>query len=179
MSDCYLKIIGKSAACVVVRRYVGRRHKAYRKMVEKLPPWYIVGFVEGEGCFAITISKHKTKRLKRDVRLIFEVELRGDDRKILERLQYTLGCGSLYDLKYERYGWKPHVKYAAKSHKDIFKFIIPFFKKHPLQGKKRKDFENFCQAAELVKEKRHLTEEGIKEFEEIRKFMNERRPFGG
>jgi len=147
-------------------------------MVVKLPPWYIVGLVEGEGCFAVTISKHKTKRLKKDVRLIFEIELRGDDKEILERLQYTLGCGNLYDLKYERYGWKPHVKYAVKSHKEIFKCLIPFFKKYPLQGKKRKDFKDFCRVALLIKRKRHLTEEGIKEIEEIRKFMNERRPFG-
>lgn len=147
-------------------------------MVKKLPPWYIVGFVDGEGCFAITISKHKTKRLKKDPRLIFEIELRGDDREVLERLQYTWGCGSLFDLKYPRYGWKPHVKYAIKSHRDIFRVLIPFFKKYPLQGKKRKDFEDFCRAAGIFKQKRHLTEEGIKELEEIRKFMNKRRPFG-
>jgi hypothetical protein len=48
-----------------------------------LNPWYIVGFVEGEGCFAITISKHKTKRLGFDARLVFEIELRGDDKPIL------------------------------------------------------------------------------------------------
>lgn len=148
-------------------------------MVEKLKSWYIVGFVEGEGCFAITISRHKTKRLRKDARLIFEIELRGDDRQILERLKYTWGCGLLFDLKYPRYGWKPHVKYAVKSHRDIFRIVIPFFKKHPLQGKKKKDFEDFCKAAELIKKKRHLIEEGIEELEKIREFMNERRPFGG
>lgn len=148
-------------------------------MVEKLKPWYIVGFVEGEGCFAITISRHKTKRLRKDARLIFEIELRGDDRQILERLKYTWGCGLLFDLKYPRYGWKPHVKYAVKSHRDIFRIVIPFFKKYPLQGKKRKDFEDFCKAAELIKEKRHLMKEGIEELGKIREFMNERRPFGG
>jgi len=148
-------------------------------MVEKLKPWYIVGFVEGEGCFAITISRHKTKRLRKDGRLIFEIELRGDDRQILERLKYTWGCGLLFNLKYPRYGWKPHIKYAVKSHRDIFRIVIPFFKKYPLQGKKRKDFEDFCKAAELIKEKRHLTKEGIEELGKIREFMNERRPFGG
>jgi hypothetical protein len=146
-------------------------------MVDKLQPWYIVGLVDGEGCFAITISKHKTKKLGLDARLIFEIELRGDDREVLERLQYTWKCGSLFNLNYERYGWKPHVKYAIKSHKDLFKTVIPFFKRYPLQGKKKKDFVDFCKAAEVVKQKRHLTEQGIKELEEIRRFMNDRRPF--
>lgn len=59
-------------------------------MVNVLHEWYIVGFVEGEGCFAINISKHKTKRLKKDAWLSFEIELRGDDRPILERIKNFL-----------------------------------------------------------------------------------------
>ena len=148
----------------------------FNKMVDKLRPWYIVGLVDGEGCFAITISKHKTKKLGLDARLIFEIELRADDREVLERLKNTFGCGSIYELNYDRYGWKPHVKYAIKSHKDIFKILIPFFKKYPLQGKKKKDFLDFCRAAEVFKEKQHLNVEGIKKLEKIRQFMNEKRP---
>lgn len=147
------------------------------KMVDKLHPWYIVGLVDGEGCFAITISNHKTKKLGLDARLIFEIELRGDDREVLERLKNTFGCGSIYELNYDRYGWKPHIKYAIKSHKDIFKILIPFFKKYPLQGKKKKDFDDFCRAAKIFREKRHLTFLGIAELQEIRKFMNSKRPF--
>jgi hypothetical protein len=146
------------------------------QMVKKLNPWYLVGLVDGEGCFALTISKHKTKKLKKDPRLIFEIEMRIDDREILERLKDTWGCGLLYELRYPRYGWKPHIKYAVKSHRDIFRVVITFFKKYPLQGKKRKDFEDFCRCGEIIKKKRHLTEEGIKELEGIRKFMNKRRP---
>src|SRR4030043_1225633 len=121
--------------------------KPTKQMVKRLSPWYIVGLVDGEGCFAITISKHQTKRLKKDARMIFEIEMRGDQRELLERLKYTWKCGLIYDLKYPRYGWMPHVKNAIKSHKDIFRILIPFFKKHPLQGEKAKDFEDFCRAA--------------------------------
>lgn len=143
----------------------------------KINPWYITGFVEGEGCFAILISKHKTKKLGKDANITFEIELRGDDKVILEDIQKRLKCGHIYELKYERYGWKPHVKYAVKSHRDLFYKVIPFFKKFPLRGKKEKDFLLFCQAAELIKKKKHLTENGIKNLEKIRLFMNERRPF--
>lgn len=147
------------------------------KMVDKLSPWYIVGLVDGEGCFAVTISRHKTKKLGYDARLIFEIEMRADDRGILERLQATWDCGLIFDLQYHRYGWKPHVKYAVKSHRDIVKTVIPFFKKYPLQAKKRKDFVDFCRAAEVISQKRHLTREGLDELREIRQFMNKRRPF--
>jgi len=142
-------------------------------------PWYIVGFTEGEGCFAINIVKHKTKRLKKDATLCFEIELRGDDRPILEKIQQRLNCGQIVELKYERYGWKPHVKFTVRKQNDLFYKVIPFFKKFPLQGRKKKDFDLFCQAAEIFKVKGHLSKEGIEKLTKIREFMNERRPMFG
>jgi hypothetical protein len=144
-----------------------------------ISPWYLVGFTEGEGCFAIILSKHKTKKLKRDVGLCFEIELRADDRTILEKFQNKLGCGQIIDLKYERYGWKPHVKFVVRKQKDLFYKVIPFFRQFSLQGKKRKDFELFCRAAEIIKKREHLSQKGIKKLEKIREFMNERRPMFG
>ena len=142
-------------------------------------PWYLVGFVEGEGCFAITIAKHKTKRTKKDACLCFEIELRADDRPILELIQKRLDCGRIVTLNYQRYGWKPHVKFVVKKQKDIFFKIIPFFKRFPLKGKKAKDFELFCQAAEIFRKKEHLSEKGINQLLKIREFMNNRRPILG
>lgn len=139
-------------------------------------PWYIVGFADGEGSFAITISKHKTKRLGLDARLAFEIELRGDDKPLLLEIQNYFKCGQIFDLNYDRYGWKPHVKYAVKSQKDLTKHIIPFFKKYSLKGKKAKDFQLFAQAAEIFKNKEHLTLKGIEKLHKLREFMNNRRP---
>jgi hypothetical protein len=144
-----------------------------------ISPWYITGFTEGEGCFAILLTKHKTKRVRKDANLCFEIELRADDRPILEKIQKRLGCGRIVDLEYERYGWKPHVKFTVRKQRDIFYKVIPFFKHFPLQGKKGKDFKLFCQAAELFKKKEHLTERGITKLEKLREFMNERRPMFG
>jgi len=139
-------------------------------------PWYLVGFTEGEGCFAITISKHKTKKTKKDAGLCFEIELRADDRPILELIQKRLNCGRIVFLNYQRYGWKPHVKYVVKKQQDIFFKVIPFFKKFPLKGKKAKDFKLFCQAAQIFRNKEHLSKKGINRLLKIREFMNNRRP---
>ena len=138
-------------------------------------PWYITGFVEGEGCFCVSISKHKTKRLGFDARLMFEIEMIIDDKPLLLGLQRYFDCGYVYTLNYQRYGWRPHVKYAVKSQKEIFDKVIPFFRKFPLKGKKRKDFELFCQASEIFKTKKHLTEGGLKKLREIQLKMNIRR----
>lgn len=138
----------------------------------KLKPWYITGLIEGEGCFCITISKHKTRTLGFDPRLAFEVEMIIEDKPLLESLQETFGCGQIYVLNYERYGWRPHVKYVVKNHKDITKIIIPFFKKYRLQGKKRHDFEYFCQAADIFRSNKHLLKEELEELREIQSKMN-------
>ena len=142
-------------------------------------PWYLTGFTDGEGCFAIIFSKHKTKTSGIDAHLCFEIELRLDEKPVLELFQKRLDCGRIIELRYDRYGWKPHVKYVVKKQHDIFYHVIPFFKQFPLQGKKKKDFLLFCKAAELIKKKRHLTKEGIMELQKLREFMNDRRPLFG
>jgi len=130
-------------------------------MNSKLNPYYLVGLVDGEGCFCVSFNKHKNNRLL-EVRLLFEIELREDDKEILERVKKTLNCGNIYYLNYERYKkWRPHYKYKVSNLKDISEKIIPFFKKYPLQARKKQSFTIFCKTAELMLSKKHLTNEGI------------------
>lgn len=143
--------------------------------MKSLNPWYVTGLIEGEGCFCINISKHKTKKTGFDARLMFEVEMIIDDKPLLEKLQKHFKCGHIYVLNYERYGWRPHVKYAVKSYKDIRDKVIPFFKKYELRGKKKKDFDYFCQAISIFETKDHLKIDGVKKLREIQSKMNLRR----
>ncbi len=139
-------------------------------MNSKLNPYYLVGLVDGEGCFSITFNNHKSNRLV-EVRLLFEIELREDDKEILERVKETLQCGNIYHLTYERYKkWKPHYKYKVSNLKDMTQKVIPFFRKYPLQAKKKYSFELFCKVAKLMLKKHHLTTIGI---EEIRKLKDD------
>lgn len=127
-----------------------------------LNPQYIVGFVDGEGCFCISLNKNDSRIP--EVRLIFEIELREDDESILREIQAVLDCGSIYRLEYERHAnWRPHVKLKVSNFADISTKIIPFFQTYPLQAKKRLQFEKFCQVADLIKSKQHLTPEGIEQ----------------
>lgn len=140
-----------------------------------LNPWYVVGLIEGEGCFCIGISKHRTKKLGFDARLMFEIEMIIDDEPLLTKLQKFFRCGQIYQLNYERYGWRPHVKFAVKKFDDIQNKIIPFFKKYKLQAKKGKDFLLFCQAAKIFEKKDHLTKTGLSKLRKIQSKMNLRR----
>ena len=132
-----------------------------------LNPHYIVGFTDGEGCFCISINQNGP-RLP-EVRLLFEIELREDDRAILEQIREVFDCGNIYRLNYARYDkWRPHVKYKVSNFTDIYTKIIPFFKRYPLRAKKLHSFETFCHAAELIKTKQHLTVEGIAKIQALK-----------
>lgn len=140
---------------------------------EKLSPDYIVGFIDGEGSFSVSVNKHKTLKRRLEIRPEFEIELRADDREILERLCVTIGAGRIYDLSYERYGWYPHVKYKISSRRDLIAYFFPFLDKYPLQAKKRHDYRIFREIVLMSHEKEHLTDNGYNKIlalrEEIRK----------
>ncbi len=137
-------------------------------MNSKLNPHYLVGLVDGEGCFSVTFNNHKNNRLV-EVRLLFEIELREDDKEILERVKETLQCGNIYHLTYEKYKkWRPHYKYKVSNIKDITEKIIPFFRKYPLQAKKKYSFGLFSKVAEMISKKHHLTREGVGQIRKLK-----------
>lgn len=141
--------------------------------MSKLNPHYISGFVDGEGCFAICIGKHRTLKTKTEIKLEFEIELVEEDREILERIRETLGCGNIYTLNYDRYGWRPHVKYKVQRISDFTKILIPFFRRYPLQAKKKRSFLIFAKAVRLVALKKHLDEKNLHRFVELQKAMRQ------
>lgn len=100
--------------------------------------------------------------------------MREDDREILEAIREELKCGNVYALNYARYKkWKPHVKYRVSNFRDIKDKVIPYFNSGILFGKKLKQFEFFCQAAEMIEQGLHKTAEGVEKIREIKRLMNE------
>jgi len=141
-----------------------------------LNPYYLAGFIDGEGCFSITINNRKKPRKGNYVRLLFEVELREDDKKILDKIQRTLDCGYIYRLNYSKYEkWLPHYKLKVSNFSDIYNKVIPFFKKYPLQGKKKENFRVFCEAANLIKEKKHLNRAEIENIKKLRESVQNKK----
>lgn len=147
----------------------GRRNYALRAPFgkeqihrKKLHPEYIAGFIDGEGSFSISIGKHTDMKRGLEVRPEFEIELRADDREILERICATIGCGKIYDLSYERYGWYPHVKYKIGSIRNMQEYLFPFLDRTPLQAKKKEVYIRFKEIVLMFARKEHLTDKGFK-----------------
>ena len=55
---------------------------------------------------------------------------------------------------------------------DLVNKIIPLFQKYPIRGVKALDFSDFCRAVSLMKDKKHLTVEGLEQIRKIKAGMN-------
>lgn len=142
---------------------------------EPLDGAYVAGFIDGEGSFSVSIGKHKTLSRGLEVRPEFEIELRADDREILERIVVSIGCGRIYDCSYERYGWYPHVKYKVTSTREMEDILFPFLDSNPLQAKKAKSYVLFKEIVLSYRRKAHLTDAG---FNKILKTRDQLRALG-
>lgn len=137
---------------------VGGRTKPVN--VKKLDPNYVVGFIDGEGSFSVSVCKHATLKRRLEIRPEFEMELREDDAEILYRIHNTLGCGKVYRLEYKRYDWQPHIKLRVGRIRELSEILIPFLEQYPLQAKKRIIFKYFKEIVYLFRDKKHLTDKG-------------------
>jgi len=62
----------------------------------KLNPWYVTGFVDGEGCFNINITKSSSNLIGYQVQARFIIEIHIKDIEILRKIQaFFDGIGSI------------------------------------------------------------------------------------
>ena len=133
-------------------------------------PHWVTGFVNGEGTFDIKIYKSKTM-LKTAVQLRFRIPQHDRDIKLIEVLRNYFGSGVI-----EKHTQFPAVTLVIVKFSDIIEKVIPFFESYPLIGIKQKDFLDWCKIAILMKDKLHLTPEGLNVIRNIKNGMNNSRP---
>ena len=129
---------------------------------------WLAGFASGEGCFVVIIQASSTHKIGYIVRLKFTITQHSRDEQLLKSFIIYLDCGRLEKVKS-----KPDiVEFIVTKLYDISQKIIPFFKKHPILGVKALDFADWCKVAEMIKEKKHLTKEGLEQIRKIKARMN-------
>ncbi len=136
-----------------------------------LNPWYIVGFVEGEGTFHIAF--YIDPRMKAKLKAIPEFHVNQSYLRIitLEKIREYFGCGYLK---------KNHAKnpkdttyvYVVRDREDLMKQIIPFFRKFPLKSVKQESFVRFARIVEMMAKGKHRTVSGIKKIVDVAYQMN-------
>jgi hypothetical protein len=118
----------------------------------------------------IHIQKHSTHRLGKAVKLTFQITQDERDKELLNTIILYLNCGTLKTSN--------NCKVLTVTRfEDVYNTIIPFFQRYPLQGDKKLNFNDFINAAELIREKAHLTSEGMDKILLLKSGMNSGRSF--
>jgi LAGLIDADG endonuclease len=119
-------------------------------------PSYISGYVDGEGCFTVSISPRPTLRVGWEVRPSVSVSQNGDRSEVLLMIQEYFGCGSLRPDRSDH-----TLKWEVRSLPLLVAAVIPHFRRYPLQSGKRRDFELFADICEEMTRGRHRTPSGL------------------
>ena len=64
------------------------------------------------------------------------------------------------------------VEFIVTKFSDLTDKLLPLLQKYPIVGYKYLDYLYFVKAVELMKDKAHLTEEGLNQFRELQELMN-------
>src|ERR1700677_3180544 len=123
-----------------------------------LEPNWIVGFVDGEGCFSVSV--HRSSMMHRhggwQLQPVFHIYQHSDHRDVLEAMVLFFGCGRISPKGPRSSG----LTFAPDSLRNLETAILPFFEKYPLVVK-QKDFEAFAAIVRSMRMKEHLTSEGF------------------
>jgi LAGLIDADG endonuclease len=142
---------------------------------------WVLGFVDGEGCFSIGFVRQpggpgrSAYRTGYQVAHEFAVTQGESSLSALRELEEFFGVGMLVpNRRYDDH--REHLyRYVVRRRVDLKERIIPFFREHPLRTAKQENFEKFARCVALVEDGRHRSLEGLIEIAEIAETMNRRK----
>jgi hypothetical protein len=128
---------------------------------------YISGFVDGEGCFTVSISPRAKLAAGWEVRPSLSVSQNGDRAEVLYAIQSHFGCGSIRPDRSDR-----TLKWESRRLEDLLERVIPHFERYPLLSGKRQDFDRFAAVCRLQAVAAHRNAHGLIEIVELARGMN-------
>ena len=132
----------------------------------KINPYWVSGFVDGEGTFYVGINRNITMKSGFQVLPEFRVVQHEKDIKVLYALKTYFGAGVV------RINHDTRQELRIRSLDHINRFVIPHFEQYPLLTQKKFDFIKFKEIIKLMNQGKHLTVDGIKNIINIASRMN-------
>jgi hypothetical protein len=137
---------------------------------------WIVGFVDGEGCFSVPVFRQPSAKLGWQVQPEFAVVQAAPSAHVLDDLLQFFGCGRVGVNRRRDNHHHDMWRWSVRSLADLRERIIPFFEEHPLRTAKAREFEKFSLVVRMMGERRHLTVEGLSYIAGVAETMNFRKP---
>jgi hypothetical protein len=137
---------------------------------------WVVGFVDGEGCFSVPIFRNRTCHLGWQVQPAFTVVQGARSSGALHLLKQFFECGQVGSQdRHDNHTEALH-RFTVRRLGDLSETIVPFFEANPLITAKRADFATFAAVVGLMRQGRHLTVEGLERIAGMAQTMNRRQP---
>ena len=136
---------------------------------ENLNPQWVSGFVAGDGGFSIYVRPAVDYVLKEKVYCRFHIAQHVKDLDLMYLLIKFFNCGKI-SIRSNRL--TPRCDYIIQDTKFLLDKIIRHFDLYPLNNLKQKDFFCFKEALLLIKDKKHLTKEGLYKIKSLNLEMN-------
>lgn len=117
---------------------------------------WVIGFVDGEGCFSIGFVRQPDRAGRKGYRTgyqvfhEFAVTQGAKGVRCLDDLVDFFGVGSVVVNRRHDNHTERLYRYVVRRRLDLIDVIIPFFAEHPLRSSKQRDFEKFARCVELV-----------------------------
>ena len=143
---------------------------------------WVIGFVDGEGCFSIGFVRQSGGRGRGGYRTGYQVSHEfavtqgAQSVSCLHELKSFFGVGQvLANKRYDNH--REHLyRYVVRRRADLITTIIPFFRTYPMHSSKQRNFEKFAKCVGLIDAGHHLTCEGLADVAEIAETMNGQEP---
>ncbi|MCI0559809.1 MAG: LAGLIDADG family homing endonuclease [Nitrososphaera sp.] len=134
-----------------------------------LTPEYLAGFIDGEGCFSISIHPNPNAKWGWLIDPDFTINQHHQSLELLESIQKFFGCGKIYEKSPNKSNVLTFTVYGRRT---IFEKIIPFLDTHPIISNKRHDYSKFRDIILRMTNKEHHTLEGFQNIVRIAFSMN-------
>jgi hypothetical protein len=128
---------------------------------------YISGYVDGEGCFTVSISPRAKLLVGWEVRPSLSVSQNGDRAEVLQLIRAHFGCGSIRPDRSDK-----TLKWETRRLEDILGRVVPHFEWYPLLSGKRFDFERFATVCRSMAAGEHRTATRLMRIVELVDGMN-------
>ena len=133
---------------------------------------WIVGFVDGEGCFSVSVQRCRVLKLGWQVFPEFVVTQGAKSISALQILQDFFGCGRIYINNRHDNHKEAIYRFCVRAADDLREKIIPFFVANPLRTAKRDSFVAFAEILAMMKVRKHLSLEGLREIAVLSESIN-------
>lgn len=129
-------------------------------------PAWVTGFIDGEGRFFVDLLKNTTMKLGIQVQLRFVITQHIRDQVMMHQFPLFFNAGNVVA------DGPTKLQFRMRGFNDLEQHLFPLLDEYPLVTQKRLDAEAFRKVHALMKDKQHLTVNGLEEIRAIKSSMN-------